>query len=221
MIRARVWFFISLNLCLASCMQQFVTPNYISPEYHIDSLRKSSVRVMIDNRINVTEFNKAFEKRFGTGSQLAKELTNEVSEQLQLTFPSIIAKNADSLASKFLLNSFLAADSSFTIKKLNYVSGLSEAYIVLVYKIDISNEYVFHGGGGPYGGGGGSTEYCVVTYHVKIIRRKDQKELLHLLIKGRDSVAFFDFQATLVGALNNSVEHLMGYLKENTIEYLH
>jgi hypothetical protein len=101
------------------------------------------------------------------------------------------------------------------------LSGLSEAYIVLVYKIDISNEYVFHGGGGPYGGGGGSTEYCVVTYQVKIIRRKDQKELLQLLIKGRDSVAFFDFQATLVGALNNSVEHLMGYLKENTIEYLH
>jgi hypothetical protein len=202
-------------------MQQFVTPHYVSPEYYSDSLSKSSVRVMIDDRINVTEFNKAFEKRFGTGSQMAKELTEEVGLQLKLTFPSIVANNADSLASKFMLNAFLANDSVFTTKKQAYLSSMSEAYILLVYKIEISNEYVFHGGGGPYGGGGGSTEYCIVNYRVKIIRRADQKELLQLIVKGKDAVAFFDFQATLVGALNNSVTHLMGYLKDNTIEYLH
>lgn len=210
-----------LSVFLSGCMQQYVTPTYVSPDYHIDSLKSSTVKVVISSNVLVEEFTRAFEKRFGTGSQLARELTAEVAGKLKLNFPSINVNEGSNTESKFLISPFSANDSLFKVEKLKYITSLNEAYILLIDHIVVSNKYVYHGGGGPYGGGGGSTEYCVVNYNVKIIRKSDQQEILKLMVKGSDSASFFDYQGALVGAINNAVEHLMGYLQLNTIEFLH
>jgi hypothetical protein len=204
-------------------MQTYVTPFYVSQDYNSSNVSYSNVRVVVNDRVNVNEFTQSFEKRFGTGKQLSKEFQEELSSKLQENFSSIKLSKGEIQESKYLGNT--ANDSTFYAQQNKYFTDLNDDYILYIKQITISNDYTMNGGGGFYGaggmryGGGGSTEYCVITLDVNLINTRKKEVYLRLNVTGKSSVSFFDYQNTLVAALNNSVIHLIGYLKENTVEF--
>ena len=66
---------------------------------------------------------------------------------------------------------------------------------------------------------GSSTESCIVEYTVEIWDNPSKTKMLEAAVKGEKKVILFGFESALVGAVNNSAEHLIAFLKDGKTEF--
>ena len=60
--------------------------------------------------------------------------------------------------------------------------------------------------------GGGSSEDCVVEYRIKVIETQTWKMVNEFFVTGIKTVAFFNFESTLLDAISNSIDNAIRYI---------
>jgi len=68
--------------------------------------------------------------------------------------------------------------------------------------------------------GGYSSESCIITYDVEIWDAANRTKKAAFKTTGESTVFLFAYQTALENAIFDSIEHMMGYLKEGKTDYL-
>jgi hypothetical protein len=221
-------FVITAGLLSVSCSKVFIQPFYIADEQVAKKLVSKKVILAVSSDIEVAEFGKSFASRFKTTDSCTKYLDKTIADSLKIRFPGIVLVRAE--------GDYLDAVDALPGKRasLDSIKNLPDSgtadYIVGIRKFRIGNGYSQNAGvmisspsapagdGGMMMTGGSASELCEVTFNVAIWDLKTKKMQLNFDSRGSKEVSFFQYQATMVSAIDNSIHHFMEYLKSNKTE---
>lgn len=199
---------IGLILCalvfLSSCKSQYIRPSYQIERFTLDSMSGKSLRVIVNNNIQIQEFEKTFRKHFsGSKEILTNHIGRVVTSGVRNNFTTFKVEKFDSVSNVVL-------SSNAILNTVEQVDSTSY-YILLIDKIIVSNQWVYNGQG--------NTELCKFTYNATLYERKSKRLLLKFDVEGVKAVYFFDFKESFLEAIRNASNHMVGYIRNRTIEF--
>ena len=222
--------FWALTFILISCSKIYVHPDYTVEEFNTSKLISKRIVLAISKNVEVLEFKKSFKSKFGTESECAKYFSKIITDSLKKRFPSIQIVKSDSLLSD-ALDTLQLTEKSLENIRIAPDTTIAD-YLIGIRLIKIGNSTFSSpgmmvpapstpaGGGGMMMSGGSSNEWCEVSYYVEIWDLKTKIKQLSFLAEGSRQVHFFQFEATMMSAINNSIHHFVEYLKTNKIGYI-
>jgi hypothetical protein len=204
---------------LCACSKQFVFLTYQDPNYTLARLPESTITFYVSDEPVVREFKKSFRDRYGSGEEFAAEMARALVVNSHQTFGRGRAKTGPSNIVRS--SSPKSADANPMAKFSSALERDAADVSIVIRDIVISNSYQYSsgpmisvGGGGMRVGGGSSTENCIVGFKVEIWENRSKHKLLEAEIQGECSVTFFAYKTALAGAVSNSLDHLMAFLKD-------
>lgn len=195
---------ITLVFSFSSCKVSKDYVQHVSKKQDIKEPTTKKVLVIATNKVDITEFEKTFDKNYNNDRDFAVSFLEEFSEKLN--------------------NSSIYADVTIDSESSSYVSipENKSDYTIHFSKFEISNrvEWTHTAGMGVNGlGSSTSTEYCVITVKVEVYDSKTDREVLDFITIGEESVFLFDYTKTLKKAKERTILHIINYLQTGRISY--
>ncbi|MBA6155240.1 hypothetical protein H3Z83_01695 [Tenacibaculum sp. S7007] len=202
-----------ITLFLSSCMP---TRHYINNVVKTGEIDKSSTKQILiagNDKVELNNFKKTFEKNFKTDKAFLESYLNEFRTYIKLNnqYSKVeidANKNWDLLAEGYNAGNQNSINLLFLNTNQNYL------FYIKGFKIDNRIVTSYSPGFGPGSfGQHNSTEFCVVTTKFAVYDIKKQKQLLEFDAIGESSVFMFDFTKTLLKAKARSIENAVKYIK--------
>lgn len=188
----------------SSCKSQYIRPSYQADSFTLDSMNQKSLRVVVNNNIQIEEFEKTFRKHFsGSKEILTNHVGRVITNNLRNSFSTFNVERFDSVYN-------IESAKNAMLNNIEKVDSTSD-YILLIDNIIVSNQWVYNGQS--------NTELCKFTYNATLYERKTKRLLLKFDVEGVKAVYFFDFKESFLEAIRNASNHMVGYIRNRTIEF--
>lgn len=211
-------FIISGLLFLFSCSNTYIATKEVNSDFKVDSIKFSTIRLVISDKIRVLKFEKAFKKLFVNGNNFAKSLSSKIISQTSIEIPTLKLNKSDFSDAIFYTNNS-NSDTSFVSLKNKYFINVKEKYTLLITDMHIANNFESLGADSLKKFATGSVEECIISYNATLIRNQDKKSIFKIEVHGDVPITMMRTERALNGSLSNNVSHLIGFLKDKKVSF--
>lgn len=203
---------------LFACSNTYIANKEVNSEFNSDSIKTTSIRIVVSNKVRVLKFDKAFRKLFVNGNNFAKSLTTKIISAANIELPKLKINKGEISDIEFYINNSIT-DTSFTNKKNKYEKNLIEKYTLLITDLHINNNFQSLSADSLKKFATGSIEECIISYNATLIRNSDKKSIFNIEVHGDVPITFMQTERALNGSLSNNVIHLIGFLKDKKVNF--
>lgn len=211
-------FIICVLFFLFDCSNTYIATKEINNDFNTDSIKATSIRLVISNKVRVLKFDKAFRKLFINGNNFTKSLSTKIVNEVGKELPSLKITKGEMTDAEFYTNTS-NSDTSFFNLKNTYNKNLLEKYTLLITDIHIANNFESLGADSLKKIATGSVEECIISYNATLIRNQDKKSIFKIEVHGDVPITMMRIERALNGSLSNNVSHLIGFLKDKKVSF--
>jgi len=211
-------FFIPVLFIICSCSSELlIKDTYHARGIDFNRVQNSNIAIYGVNSITLSEFMKTFRDEYSDTTRLNDKILSEFSKEFKMLIPSVSLVEKNAKVPLILTGEFsFKEDNSKEVSE--FFNGLGTDYLIFINNISVGNSLVYSTYFVTSGQGimnGGTTEQCVVNMEVELWDVHQQKRLMNFWAGGERSVVLFSFLTALNGAIDNSVETAVKYLKND------
>jgi hypothetical protein len=208
--------FIPILFIVFSCSPGLRIQNtYQSGEIDFNHLHNGKIAIYGVNSITLNEFKNTFKDEYSDTAKLNDKILSTFNQEFRKLIPSVT-----SVEENEKIPSGLTGEFSFKEDNSREISGffntLQTDYLIFINNISLGNTYDSYtystGNGIMYSG---SMENCVVSMEVELWNVQQEKRLMKFRAGGEETVFLFSYLAALNGAIENSVNSAVEFLKNN------
>ncbi len=203
---------------LFDCSNTYIATKEVNNDFHTDSIKATSIRLVISNKVRVLKFDKAFKKLFVNGNNFSKALSTKIVNEVGKELPNLKITKGEFTAAEFYINNS-NSDTSFINLKNKYEKNISEKYTLLITDIHITNNFDSLGADSLKKFASGSVEECIISYNASLIRNLDKKSIFKIEVHGDVPINMMRTERAINGSLSNNVSHLIGFLKDKKVSF--
>ena len=207
---------ILFSIFIFSCADVYVQPDFDETEFNVSNLKNKKILIIFSKKIKVSEFIESVKSKFGTNDSCLKFITASIFDSLKTNLKVSSIYLGDSRYSNFSESSQPKAELIDVIKTTE--EKINPEYLLVFSEFSVGNkkvtvDYV----GSP--GGPSTSEWCLIRYDVEIWDLKKRKKMGTFSNEGSRQVHMLFFETTMISAIENSVYHLVRYLKTGEITF--
>jgi len=211
-------FLIPVFFVIYSCSSALkIQDTYQARDINFKHIQNSNIAIYGVNSITLSEFMKTFRDEYSDTTRLNDKILSEFSKEFKMLIPSVSLVEKNAKVPLILTGEFsFKEDNSKEVSE--FFNGLGTDYLIFINNISVGNSLVYSTYFVTSGRGimnGGTTEQCVVNMEVELWDVHQQKRLMKFWAGGERSVVLFSFLTALNGAIDNSVETAVKYLKND------
>ena len=201
-------FLIPVFFLIYSCSSALkIQDTYQARDINFNHIQNSKIAIYGVNSITLNEFVNTFRDEYADTARLNQKIFSTFSKKLNEYMPSVTLVEENKKVPSVLSEDLLFKENNPQTDYLIFINNISVGNS-LVY----STYFVTSGSGIM---NGGSIEQCSVNMDVELWDVQKQQRLMEFQAGGERSVVLFSFLIALNGAIDNSVETAVKYLKNN------
>lgn len=210
---------LGIQFLMFSCTSVYVSEIYKSQDLKSNLDNSKTALIVGNDAVSLNDFIKTFNKKYN-------QKRNFVNDYLKIYAGNLRASkifgqvSIDTTSHLDFINSI-----SSTQEQLKTVDSLftntSAYYLIVISDFDISNRYetIMMGGGPNMPMTTSSKEFCIMKSRFQVYEIKTRQKVLEFVSTGESSVFLFAFESALIGAMNNSIDHSVTYLKTGQTKF--
>ena len=207
-------FFLPILFIISSCSSNLlVKDSYRSRDIDFNRVKKSKIAIYGVSSITLNEFVKTFRDEYYNTTKLNNKILSTFNKEFNELIPSVTLIEKNEKVPSFLTGEFsIKENNSKEVSK--FFNGLGTDYLVFINNISVGNPSYFLTRGKSIMSGE-LAEQCVVNMEIELWDVQHQKRLMKFRAGGKRTFVVFSLLDALNGALENSVETAVMYLKNN------
>jgi hypothetical protein len=209
-------FFVPILFVFCSCSSSLlIKDTYRAGDIDFNSVKKSKIAIYGVNSLTVNEFVKTFRDEYYNTTKLNNKILSTFNKEFNELIPSVTSIEKNEKVPSFLTGEFsFKENNSKEVSK--FFNGLGTDHLVFINNFSVGNPSYFLTRGNSIMSGE-LAEQCVVSMEVELWDVKHQKRLMKYQAGGERTVVLFSLLTALNGAIENSVDTAVRYLKNNGI----
>ena len=211
-------FLIPVFFVIYSCSSALkIQDTYQARDINFNHIQNSKIAIYGVNSITLNEFVNTFRDEYADTARLNQKIFSTFSKKLNEYMPSVTLVEENKKVPSVLTEDLLFKENNPEMIS-EFFNKLHTDYLIFINNISVGNSLVYSTYFVTSGSGimnGGSIEQCSVNMDVELWDVQKQQRLMEFQAGGERSVVLFSFLIALNGAIDNSVETAVKYLKNN------